>query len=226
MFEDFAIIFVGRTCDFPITEKFRYCCISAYRISLSKIRQFKTCKPSLIYPAYFVQVCSELFSESNIYRPHPKDGGRYCFQFVGSHVEVHLSGVPHARSGQGVPHPRFRQGVPHPRSGLNRGYPIQDQDGEYPGVPPSIETVWGTPPQLPCQETDLHSEHLLRGGLRSRRRTFLCKATFKKHPKCFEAWTTLCLATLKQCSDGREELVKCKRVFAVGYSIKQFHKIK
>ena len=60
------------------------------------------------------------------------------------------------------------------------GYPLPGPCGGYPGVPPSPRTLWGIPPSRPrmgyppiqdwmgypppCQETDQHSEHLLRGG--------------------------------------------------------------
>ena len=50
------------------------------------------------------------------YRPHPKDGGRYCFQFVSSHFR----GVPQSGLGRGVPH--LRSGG-YPISGLGRGVP-------------------------------------------------------------------------------------------------------
>ena len=77
----------------------------------------------------------------NFYRPHPKDGGTYCFQFVcqstsrggypsqiwgGNPSKVWLAGeYPFlALAGWGVPHPRS--------GGLRRGYPIPGLDGGYP----------------------------------------------------------------------------------------------
>ena len=50
------------------------------------------------------------------YCPHPKDGGRYCFQFIsphpgGSQVQVQVGGYP--VSGPGGP--RFRYGSPRSR---------------------------------------------------------------------------------------------------------------
>ena len=91
----------------------------------------------------------------DFYRPHPKDGGRYCFQFVSSHLDW----------GGGYPIPGLDWGVPHPRSGLG-GTPSQVQvrvGVPYladRGVPPSkirmgvpwdtpIKTGWG---YLPAQD--------------------------------------------------------------------------
>ena len=45
-----------------------------------------------------------------IYRPHPKDGGRYCFQFVSPHLDGGGGGFPISGlgGGGGVPHLRSR----------------------------------------------------------------------------------------------------------------------
>ena len=87
--------------------------------------------------------------------------------------------VLHLRSGQGgVPHPRSGWGCPHPADGGGEGgTPIQDQERGRGWSSPSrngwgtlIETGWVTPCldwmgyTSPHQETDQHSEHLLRGG--------------------------------------------------------------
>ena len=80
--------------------------------------------------------------------PHPKDGGRYCFQFVCQFKS--RGGVP--QSGLGA--------VPHPRSDWGGGTPSQvwlggsrsDQDGVTPpppgldGVPSPPQTWDGDPP--------------------------------------------------------------------------------
>ena len=83
------------------------------------------------------------YSTSNHhYRPHPWDGGRYCFQFVSSHLDWGGG----CRSGQGVPPSQVRTlGVPpsqvrmwggggylHLGSGWGRGYLIPGQNGGTP----------------------------------------------------------------------------------------------
>ena len=87
----------------------------------------------------------------------PKDGGRYCFQFVSPHL--HGEGTyPIPGLGGGVPHPRSGWwGVPHPRSGWSGGTPSQvwmvggytipglDGGGGTSRVPPT-RTGWGNPP--------------------------------------------------------------------------------
>ena len=47
----------------------------------------------------------------NIYRPHPKDGGRYCFQFVSPHPGG--GGVP-GPGGVGGSQVQVKGGVPGP----------------------------------------------------------------------------------------------------------------
>ena len=90
------------------------------------------------------------------YRPHPKDGGRYCFQFV---CQSTSRGVPQSGLG-GYPIPGLAGGVPHPRSG-QRGTPSQvwwggtpsqvcwgvphPRSGRgVPGVPPQTRSGWGS----------------------------------------------------------------------------------
>ena len=87
------------------------------------------------HPLVFRAVYSNhisLFFPDNFYRPHPKDGGRYCFQFVSSHLDG--AGTPSFLIGPG------RGGNPYPRSGLGGGVggvtpcpcQVEGQDG---GVP-------------------------------------------------------------------------------------------
>ena len=65
---------------------------------------------------------------SNIYRPHPKDGGRYCFQFVSQSTP--------RWGGGGVPQPGLNGGG----AGVLR--PGVDGRGGYPG---QVWMVGGTP---------------------------------------------------------------------------------
>ena len=102
----------------------------------------------------------------NYYRPHPKDGGKYCFQFVGPHLDREGRGtrsslgwggtpssggypnlgwgrVPSLRSG-GVPHLRLGgRGVPGLRSGgvphLRSGDTTSQVLGGVPWVPPPVK---------------------------------------------------------------------------------------
>ena len=82
------------------------------------------------------------FIQFNYYRPHPKDGGRYCFQFVcqstyggGTPVRSGWGGHPiPGLAGGGTPSQVWLGGVPHPRSGW--------------GYPPTTRSGWGTPPDL------------------------------------------------------------------------------
>ena len=84
----------------------------------------------------FLQICNSVF---DFCRPHPKDGRRYCFQFV-------CQSIPRLGGGESTPIP-----------GQDGGYPIPDQDG----VPPTISRMgyhpmagwgyslsagWGDPP--------------------------------------------------------------------------------
>ena len=63
------------------------------------------------------------------YRPHPKDGGRYCFQFVSPHLDGGVGGgTPDtALDGGGGPDPALEGGVPQPWTGEGTpspgGYP-------------------------------------------------------------------------------------------------------
>ena len=100
-----------------------------------------------------MDVTGEMSTHGNpSYRPHLKDGGRYCFQFVSSHLrgvsqsglgeggtpsQVWLGGYPIPGLAREIPHPRSRQGegVPHPRSGW----------GGTQGTPPT-RSGWVTPP--------------------------------------------------------------------------------
>ena len=89
----------------------------------------------------------------NYYRPHPKDGGGYCFQFVcqftsrgGGVPQSGPGGIPHPKSGwMGVPMPGLARGYPIPGLGGGGGTPSQVWTG-VPGVPPN--QVWmGYPPR-------------------------------------------------------------------------------
>ena len=93
----------------------------------------------------------------DFYCPHPKDEGRYCFQFVSSHLD-RRGGTPiPGQDGGGYPHLRSRRW----------GYPIPGQQG---GVPSrsggrGATTIWNN---ISC--TSYAGAVCL---LRSRRRTFL-----------------------------------------------------
>ena len=103
------------------------------------------------------------------YRPHPKDGGRYCFQFVcqftprlGEVPPSASTGYPLPRSDWGYPLPRKE--VPHPY--LGRGYPRPDLGR---GTPPPI-IRWGYPhPDLvpgggDTPQLEQHRVYLVRDG--------------------------------------------------------------
>ena len=97
------------------------------------------------------------------YRPHPKDGGRYCFQVVSPHLD-RGGGTPSQVQVGGYPISGLR-GYPHPRSG---GYPCP-RSGGYPhprsgGVP--LSQVWGGTPSLVGGVPHLRSgvPHLRLGG--------------------------------------------------------------
>ena len=92
----------------------------------------------------------------DLYRPHPKDGGRYCFQFVCQFTPRRVEGVPQPGldGGGGVPQPCLdgRGGTP-ARSGWWGGYPGQflilrgypaglDGGGGYSS---QVWMVWGVP---------------------------------------------------------------------------------
>ena len=80
----------------------------------------------------------------NHYRPHPKDGGRYCFQFVSPHLD-----------GGGVPGPGRGGGVPGPGQGGEGsqvkvgGSQVQVKVGRGPrsrwGEGPRSRSRWGGP---------------------------------------------------------------------------------
>ena len=75
------------------------------------------------------------------YRPHPEDGGRYCFQFV-CQSTFRGGGVTPVRS----------RGIPHPRSSRGGGYPIPGLGGGKGGTPSQARMgnplTWdGVPPQ-------------------------------------------------------------------------------
>ena len=80
------------------------------------------------------------------YRPHPKDGGRYCFQFVSPHLD---GGGGETPSNQwGIP-PSFLMGAGTPIP-PNGGTPILPNVGEVPPSSltpwyPPVRTGWGTP---------------------------------------------------------------------------------
>ena len=101
------------------------------------------------------------FSPSYIYRPHPKDGGRYCFQFVSPHLN---GGGDSILPDWDIPSfptggtPSFLTGGTPIRTGW--GYPLLGLDG---GIPPSGLDGF-TPPPPSSQETEQQSDHFLRGG--------------------------------------------------------------
>ena len=70
------------------------------------------------------------------YCPHPKDGGRYCFQFVCQSTCQVWGGVPHHRSVRGGTPSKVWLG----------GYPIPGLAGEG-GTPSQVQAggIWGTP---------------------------------------------------------------------------------
>ena len=136
----------------------------------------------LPYPTYFFLLC-------NNYRPHPKNGGMYCFHFVcqstsrggtpvrsggGTPSQVWWGSTPSQVQVGGVPNPRSRQeeGVPHPRSGWGTpSFPPPDQVrmGYPPGTWNRVSPwTWdGVPPRpgmgYPPPANMGHSEHLLCG---------------------------------------------------------------
>ena len=69
------------------------------------------------------------------YLPHPKDGGRYCFQFVCQFTP---------RPGGGYPIPGLGRGEPHPRSGW--GVTLSQVWVGEGGTP---SQVWGGTPYVP-----------------------------------------------------------------------------
>ena len=125
------------------------------------------------------------------YRPHPKDRGRYCFQFVSSHLHggdrghpipgpdkgypILLMGeYPHLRSGWGVTPSCWQGGTPNPRSGQGStlGYPIKTEWG----VPPFPGLDGVLPPSPIWRQISIVSTLATRRAvclLRSRRKTFL-----------------------------------------------------
>ena len=110
-------------------------------------------------------------------------GGGYPIWLTGGGGEYP---VPGPDGGEGGDTSSCSWGLPHLRSGQGVSTPIQDQDGGHPcqdwmgvplhpgldevpcpglfGIPPPIQDCMGKPPPPPpCQETDQHSQHLLRG---------------------------------------------------------------
>ena len=84
----------------------------------------------------------------NFYRPHSKDGGRYCFQFVCQFTSRGGGGggTP-VRSRGGYPIPSLAGGVPHPRSRRGEGgtpSQVWMGGGGTQGTPPT-RSGWGTP---------------------------------------------------------------------------------
>ena len=126
------------------------------------------------------KVCEQLDAQKvasvvyYFYRPHPKDGGRYCFQIVcqstprrgaggGYPIPGLDRGVPirgpgggYPRSRWGLPHPADR-GVPHPRSGWGRGTHPRSRQGSTPsqvwmmGVTPGQDWIGYPPPPPPAR---------------------------------------------------------------------------
>ena len=82
----------------------------------------------------------------NYYRPHPKDGGRYCFQFVGPHLDRGGRGTRSSLGWGGTPSPGGTptlDGGGYPVSGLG-GYPISGWGGG--GYP--VSGLGGYPSQV------------------------------------------------------------------------------
>ena len=80
---------------------------------------------------------------ANNYRPHPKDGGRYCFQFV---CQSTLAGGGYPISGLGrggTPSQVWGMGYPPPPG---TGYPLPPDLGQ--GTPPGPGTGYPLPPDL------------------------------------------------------------------------------
>ena len=122
---------------------------------------------------YLLNIPYEYFALCTyVYRPHPKDGGRYCFQFVcqstpwGGVPQPGLDGggVTPARSGWdgmgweyasqvwmvggGEPQPGLDKGVPQP--GLDGGGGIRPGlDGGYPSQVWMVGSTPGTLPHTP-----------------------------------------------------------------------------
>ena len=76
----------GKTCSFILRKKFWF-------MPMLHTQQRK----------FFLATICISFCD---YRPHPKDGGRYCFQFVSPHLDVGgAGGVPQVWLVEGVPSP-------------------------------------------------------------------------------------------------------------------------
>ena len=97
---------------------------------------------------------ANLFYQWDNYRPHPKDGGRYCFQFVCQFTpRLRRDTQPGLDGGGRGECPRkvwMVGGVPWP--GLDGGGISQPglDGGGTPGNPPSTMTGWGTSPHQDC----------------------------------------------------------------------------
>ena len=110
------------------------------------------------------------------YRPHPKDGGRYCFQFVCQFTSRERGGgYPISGMGRGVPHLRSRYGgTPsqvwvggYPISGLG-GTPSQGVPYVWRGTPCwGVPHVWGGTASLgsPIAQSSIASTCYAAGGV-------------------------------------------------------------
>ena len=93
------------------------------------------------------------------YHPHPKNEGRYCFQFVSPHLNgwypvLPMGGYPHPRSGQGYPIPDQDGGVlscyhPHPKNEVLKTVPHLRSGQE---VCPSLVRMGGGGTQISGQD--------------------------------------------------------------------------
>ena len=85
-----------------------------------------------------------------------RTGGGIPILLTGGYHHPADGGYPHSADGGG-PHPRSRWGYP--------GGPPIETGWQYPPLHPDLDGLPPTPPHPhPHQETDQHSEYLLRGG--------------------------------------------------------------
>ena len=120
------------------------------------------------YLYFGMSVCSPLVGGGGGGYPIPGLGEGYHILLMGgggTSSQVWIGGrYPIPGSGAGVPHSRSGWGGGYLIPGLDGGYPVPGFSGDQGWrTPPPPRTEWVTPP-TPNQETEQHSEHLLRGG--------------------------------------------------------------